>query len=440
MKLRKEKKSGKILKDFIKINMIEPKFIKKTVLIFSFFCLIESDICSENYITPTPGEISIVAWTPIPEGKKPRHKDFIDLIDCGFNLGIDNGSIQYFNEVFDSIGNSSFKYLISNSALFTKDRIRFIKAFRHNSHFAGWFLKDEPQFEELKLWSSRYRELLKEDFNSLIYMNLAYGIQKRFTGPLINYRNYLELIETEFNPKIWSYDMYPISIVNGKITIAYEQFYGALEDFAEIAKKTNKPFWAFCETLEYRTTKYLRPKATLPYLRFEAFSALAYGAQGIVYWTYGMINSTSTLDCLSALTDSNGEKTPAWFIAQQVNSEIKKFNKVFYNCKVLGVRHSGNQLYKGTKRYDEEFGPFNMVNSEGNGVIISLIQNHGKYYVIFVSRNVERKQEVLIKLKTNVNMKEITEEKKYFTWNKVVRFRLEEGSYKIFEIENYKYQ
>ena len=65
------------------------------------------------------------------------------------------------------------------------------------------------------------------------------------------------------------------------------------------------------------------PPAKEEYLRFEAFSALGYGAQGIVYWTLGQRKSSPHETYTTALINLKGEKTAAWYVAKKVNLENK---------------------------------------------------------------------------------------------------------------------
>ena len=115
------------------------------------------------------------------------------------------------------------------------------------------------------------------------------------------------------------------------------------------------------------------------YLRYEAFTALAYGAQGIVYWTYGQRIPTPQEDYQSALVNLNGKKTATWYAAKKVNAEIRKFNNIFYGCEMKMVRHTGDKIYAGTQALSGEIGPFKSLASGGAGVVVSYIENNGEY-------------------------------------------------------------
>lgn len=388
-----------------------------------------------KYMFPTPGEITIGASTPIPDGIEPTRAAYEELIDCGFNLGLTNGTLDYFKNQFKLIKGLNFKYLIQNDNLFTEKRKEFIKAFQDEPNFAGWKFKDEPKYSDLNQLQRQYDALLKDDNTNLIYINLVGVIDKTFTGPFTKFSDYLDLIQQKFRPEIWSFDYYPILVKDGKVKIDYETFYSVLEDFKNISNKTGRPFWSYCESMAYKAKSYSRPAATEEYLRFEAFTALAYGAQGIVYWTYGQRNSNSVETYTSALVNLNGKKSKAWQSAKKVNAEIKKYNEVFFNCKVKDLKHTGNKTYKGTKKLNGEFGPFKSISGGTSGVIVSDIESAGGNYIVIISRDVEKTQKVTLKLKDDVSLSDLTQSNNpILSSGKDINFTLGKGGYKIYKI------
>ena len=426
---------------FIKFGNQTSLFMKFTRLLTLITALLAfSKLYADNDQTrsfnPTPGEITIGASTPIADKVTPTHQSYVDLVECGFNLGLNDGSISYFKEQFKLIGDLNFKYLIQSADLYSDRRKDYIKAFSKDPHFGGWKFKDEPKYDALPELKRQYQAMLKADPDNLIYLNLVGVVEKNFTGPFTKFYDYLEYFQKMFQPEIWSFDYYPILIKNGKIKVVYDTFYSALEDFKTISIKTGRPFWAYCESLAYKTKSYSRPEATEAYLRFEAFSALAYGAQGIIYWTYGQRTSNSVETYLSALENSNGKKTKAWQAAKKVNGEIKKYNDVFYNCKVKDLRHTGDVTYPGTKKLTGEFGPFRTVKSGASGVVVSFIENKGSEYIVIVSRDVLSNQKISLELKPDTNLIDLTQAtNNRFSGGQTINFTLNKGGYRIYKIE-----
>lgn len=387
------------------------------------------------YRHPTPGEISIMAVSPVPDGITPTKEAYEEVVDCGFNLVTSQGSVAFYQKQFSLIEDLNLRFIVSTPQLLTDNRSNYIKALKDNKHLGGWLLKDEPTAEFLPTLKEQYDIFKRQDPNHFILINLVGLIEKKFTGKYTVLKNYLENFQEMFQPMVWSYDYYPISMKSGKLNVNYEQFYSDLEDFSSMAKSTNRPFWAFCESMEYSTKWYSRPAPTESYLRFEAFSALAYGAQGIVYWTYSLRKSGSSEKYISALVDLKGKKSKAWYAAQKVNNEIKKFNDVFYECNVADIRHTGKKQYKGTRKLSGAYGPFKSIKSGDSGVLVSLIENKGKNYVVIVSRDVLKKQNLTIELESGRMIEELTSiDARRYTSEKPLNFTLDAGNYLIFSV------
>ena len=388
------------------------------------------------YYSPTPGRITLVAYTPISEGSEPTKAMYNDIVECGFNAVTSVGSYQYFKQQFSLIDDLPLKYIISMRYILGDNEEKYVKDLSKDRHFGGWLLKDEPTYEFLPELKEQYSRLRKIAGNDLIIINLVGVMEKAFTADFKSFSNYLDYIQSQFRPQLWDYDYYPVIKKNGKLKIMYDEFYTALQNFYTISKKTKRPFWAFCESMEYKTGWYSRPAANEAYLGFEAFSALAYGAQGIQYWTYGMRKTYSTETYLSALVDWKGKKTSAWYAAQKVNKEIIKFNDVFYGCDVSEVKHTGKTHYEGTTQLKGKFGPFESVITEDVGALFSRLSSNGKEYVVIVNHDVNKVQKIKLTLAPNQKVKRLTDNKKATQTGNTLQFQLEKGGWAIFEIED----
>ena len=360
------------------------------------------------YHNPTPGEITIMALSPLPDGMEPNLMAFQNVVDCGFNLVSSLGSVEYFKNVFSILGDLKLKYLIYNPQFVNKEiRQSYISEFQGNPHLGGWKLKDEPFFNTWPELSQEYKSFSQQDQDYLIYINLIGKLYNKYPEAQ-NMSEYLGVYQQLFTPSLYSYDFYPVISRNGKVTIEYDQFYSDLEDIYSISKKYDRPFWTYCECMAYTTDTYSRPTPTEEYFKFEAYNALAYGAQGIVYWSYGLRKPAGGETYQSALIDFRGKKTKAWFDARKVNFEIKRFNNIFYQCNVKEVRHTGDKIYTGTKKLSGSFGPFSRIKSGSAGLVVSRIENNGERYIVIVNRDVFNKQKITLALLANKKVVNLT--------------------------------
>lgn len=242
-------------------------------------------------------------------------------------------------------------------------------------------LRDEPTYVEIigedgtnpngtlsedSLWKEYYY-MMKPDPDYLVYINLVAAGDRLDGAPGANederFENYLRKFQEYFKPSLFSYDIYPISEVSnliyqgvpdmlrndpeGKIIFNYEDwFYKRLETVSNMSKAVNRPFYAFClgiSLMHFNSSdKSIRGIALEQYLRFEAFSALAYGAKGIIYWRYATPPNSDTESYFSALLNRNNDKTATWHYAQKVNAEIQKYSDIFLNGTVQYVGRTNN--------------------------------------------------------------------------------------------------
>lgn len=394
--------------------------MKRIVSISLFLLLFQVLFSQTNYGTrgsnrvyenPTPGQITIMACSPIPDGVKPTRQIYATMVDCGFNMFTSSGNLEYASQQFSLIEGLDLKYMISSPKLRTEEKKQFVNAFEGNPQLGGWLFIDEPRYKNLNELSQQYSALSIEVKGKLVYMNLIGGLGEAFTGNAKTYYDYLLYIQKLFSPPVWSYDLYPISQRNGKINVDYNNFYSNLEAISRISQETFRPFWSFCQSMAFKASWTDAPAPTLQYLKFEAYNALAYGAQGIVYWTYGLRKSNDSEKYSSALVDLKGRKSKAWNDAQKVNKEIKKFNQVFFQCSVKEIRHTGDKIYKDTKKLSGGFGPFNMVRSGSAGVVLSRIENNGEKYIVIINRDVMNNQKITLELSHNRKIVNLTSAK-----------------------------
>src|SRR5262249_3282967 len=139
-------------------------------------------------------------------------------------------------------------------------------------------------------------------------------------------------------------------------------------------------FWAFALAVAHDPY----PVAQVEHLRLEVFSNLAYGAQGIQYFTYWTPEST-VWNFHQAPIEKDGSRTPVYDRVKQVNAEIRALSPVFLGARVLRVQHTGT-LPRGTQPYRPE-APVSAVETGSGGAVVSLLENGRRQYLAVVNRD-----------------------------------------------------
>ncbi len=360
------------------------------------------------YNSPTPGKITIAAMYPNQGTTAPSLQLLTELQDCGFNSALINTDGLLVASLLTNCILRGIHAFVSNPRLTLQAQCEeFVERNKDYSNLGGWLLKDTVSWPEVKDGStfpdliSKIRDAdthkFGEDKNEITvkaYHPVFTGLTPlhEFIGIPENddYRQYIMDFQNSLNPSFWPYRYFSFVNAAQSPSTRYANFYRGLETFAFMARYTSVPLWSYVRSV--RPSGLVAPvdsRITEAMIRFEAFSALAYGAQGIVYWRY-----RPDSDKTEGLVTSAGAKTGLWNYAQTVNREIASYNSIFAGCRLVACRHTGKNYIPMTcwiSNY-EPFGPLKSIRSEDAGVLLSHINNDGKNYLVIVNHSVTASQ------------------------------------------------
>ena len=397
------------------------------------------------YKPPVSGEIAIIASNirTLDDNGYIIKETFRQLLECNFNTAVLHGNIDDSSKkdtlttylgyaknedpIINILANCYFFDLGGkNPENGIKQAEAFVEFFKNEHTYTdkkgdvvsnnasvikGWVLKDEPTQDQLS--QTEYGYNLKSIYDYIlgndpqqrpVQINLVGWFNHSYENERENYKTYLDTFQTNFNSNLWSYDLYPITQTsclintscnladNCKVNVYYKEFYWDLNTYHERSKATGGVFWAHVQSAEFINGSKLHPAVLESYIRFEAFSALAFGAQGIVYWTYRQQPNQPKEKYSSALIDRNFNKTPAWYFAKRVNHEIKQYSKVFVNSELKKWTHVGEGY--GQPVINQRIGALDGITASGIGALITQLRTNGKNYLVIVSHDVEEYQTV----------------------------------------------
>lgn len=281
-----------------------------------------------------------------------------------------------------------------------------VKRFMTHPALEGYYLGDEPgknQFEELKNWNNLIQSI---DQKHYCFVNLYPNInsnQSKFGTK--NYQEYVDDFDKAFPAPYLTFDFYPI--VDQAL---HPRWYENLEFFANKYQKEGRPFWAFALTTSYlaysndavqpsledfyqlyKTYKpektYVHGIPTLADLRLQVNSNLAYGAQGIEYWSFRGFGSP---------LDAQGKRTIVFDHLQKINREIQNLSGIFKGSKLISVAHTGLQIPNGTKRLEKLPACIKLLETQGEGAIVSWLENGKNSFLVIVNRDFKQKMRLII--------------------------------------------
>lgn len=359
------------------------------------------------YFNPTPGEITRLALTPNKIGTIPDNNLCMGMAECGFNAAtiwfdniVPNSEGNYLSVVAtiqNCRANGIAPFILASTLLNEASRNALVSKYARDSRLAGWYLFT-PVFNEIVGENSEdfggkaeaYNAICETDKNAYPdsrHIVIMYAHPNEETAGT-DYRSYLINFQDKVRPSMWGTTVYPVvADKNGVNVFQYDLFFRDLQIMSLVSRYCERPFWytVRCQSYTIQSGSYI-PYPSVEEMRFSAFSALAYGAQGLLFWSYRQRENEPTVTFQNAPIDRNGNKVEnIWNAVQTVNNEIKALNGIFFESFPVDVRHTGSKQYDATSMLTGGFGPLISISTENAGVLVSHLNTHGKDYLVIVN-------------------------------------------------------
>lgn len=344
-------------------------------------------------------QIVRLAWGSIPE-QFTSDKRFEELKESGIthNFNWFYSNAEEAKKALDAASKSGVKVIL-NCPEITTDPEGIVARFKNHPALAGYNLGDEPNSDLFAAYAELAKRIRALDKNHYCYVNLPRitHLDPRFGRGTENYKEYVNDFILKLNPGFLSYDNYTIYYMKDKNELTTDpHMFENLEVIKNAANKANINFWAFCLTASHSVGfgKRIYPEPSTGMMRLYVYSDLAYGAQGIEYFTYWLPPTKDTSivrsseKYFSAPISYEGKKGLIYDRLKTINTEIKNLSFVFAGAKVKWVRHTGTQIPMGTTKLNKELEstPFKVLNASG-GLIVSLMEKADKNYLVLVNRD-----------------------------------------------------
>ena len=344
-------------------------------------------------------EMPIIAFAGVPEANT-TDENFRIFSECGFTVSLHSySSLNSLVKACRSANKYGVKILgkcpemVSNPLLASR-------TLQPEQGFFGYYIQDEPSVPDLPQRQREIKRLRIRDSTHVFYINLHPYYHDSWVEPTLKVKTYPEYLRAASATlcQQLSFDFYPITTAGVRPT-----WYHNLEMIRQESTRTGKPFWAFVLSVPHNvpfTPNTYYPTPTMGSLRLQVYSNLAYGAQGIQYFTYWTPNS-GRFSYHDAPIDTDGKKTNTYPLVQQMNQELKQVAKLFYGAKVLSVHHLGS-IPEGTTRQTEMPTNIRSLKIVGRqGAVVSQIDKDGKHYLAIVNKSHEKSLTVRVIVRNN---------------------------------------
>ena len=259
----------------------------------------------------------------------------------------------------------------------------------------GYDAGDEPVYNEFNIYKNLYNIYRKLAPGKFIFSNLLPYEQNSGLGT-INYRDYIEKYVETVKPYVISYDHYPLREAGDK-PLYFENF----EIVRNVGLKYNLPCWIIIQLIPH-INKYAslggvyRPLGEAE-LKWQIYSALAYGFKGIIYYTYwtreaGWITG-------EGVVKADGRPSIYYSTVKKCNMELKNIGRKMLGLKSVGIWHTGD-IPSGCRR----LGTDNILQLPDKlSSILGLFRDSsGNDYVMIVNKNYKKSCCLTVKTRKDV--------------------------------------
>jgi hypothetical protein len=351
------------------------------------------------------GVIPVMSWGGIAQSEISV-ENYKKLKDVGVNI-----DIAFFSNAdaiataLDAAEKAGVKLMISCPELKSEPE-KTANRFKNHPALEGYYLGDEPGrplFEELGELNKRLKSADDKHYSFVnLYPDINSNKSKFGTK---DYKEYVDVFDSIFPAPYLSFDFYPV--VDGGI---HPRWYENMEFYMKKYRDTGRPFWAFALTTSYlaysddtpqpslndfyQLYKTYQPEKTfvhdiptLAELRLQILVNLAYGAQGIEYWSFRGYGSP---------LDAQGKRTVVYDRLQKISNEIQNYSGVFLGAKVVSVEQTGLNIPAGTTRLKQLPASIKLLETVGDGAVVSVLENNGNSFMVIVNRDFKNTMKLVI--------------------------------------------
>ena len=329
------------------------------------------------------GEIPILAWYSIPASETSVER-YREMRDAGITLSLSFlPNLDEVKKALNAAEQAGVRLVVSCPEL-KEETEKTVKQIKDHPAIAGYHLRDEPPIQlypELSAWA---KEIQSVDEKHFCYVNMFPDFASSKQLGTESYEEYVDEYLKQLPVEFVSFDYYPV----------YKEYlskswYANLELISKKSAEAGKPFWAFVLTTNYDGA-HVTPQ-TIAAMRIQAFSNLAYGAQGIQYFTYWSatsVNAPSIEDQRGAPISATGKRSIVYDRARQMSEEIQNLAGVFLGAKVISVRHTGlGRIPRGTIRLTSLPKPVKVFETYGAPALVSVLEKEENSFFVVVNKD-----------------------------------------------------
>jgi len=277
-----------------------------------------------------------------PPAKFTTLERYREIKDAGFTFAMppcDAITPALNHKILDACGQVGLKALIADPRIplnlaTPQDKARLdavVAEYKDHPALWGYFLTDEPAAPAFGGLAKVVAYLRLHDPAHVAYVNFLpnYATPAQLGTP--TYDAYVEAALAEVKPFAFSYDHYHLLKGSDR-----PGFYENLDSVRRIAAQHTTPFWQIVMSTQHLA--YRNP--TEAELRFTAMQTLAYGGQGLLYFTYWAPPSGPEA-WTHAVINADGTRDAHYDMVKRVNADLQSIGSQLLDAELRNVWKAG---------------------------------------------------------------------------------------------------
>lgn len=260
----------------------------------------------------------------------------------------------------------------------------------------GYYIVDEPSASAFNGIGAVNSYLLQKDPKHIPFINLFPSYATRQQLGAYGYEQYVDESLRVAGQKLLSYDHYAL-MSDGSVRGDY---FSNMEIIRRQSIKHKVPFNYILLSVPHGP--YKDPNEAD--LRWQVNTALAYGAQGVMYFTYTTPNDPAW-NFHDAIIDANGKRTAKYDIVKKINGELKKMGPTLMGLHSVAVFHTGKSP-DGCKALPED-GLIRQIKG-GEFVVGQFYSDDGGRYAMIVNRSLTKAARARIAFSQEVALRQVS--------------------------------
>lgn len=345
----------------------------------------------------------ILSFWCAPPGEETNLQRYREIAECGFNVVLPPcgaWSVELNRQILDLCQKTGLKAIVGDGRVMAKqpDDPEFARNldavtadYAHHPALAGYFLVDEPNASAFPLLGAVNRYLLHKDPKHLPYINLFPNYANEQQLGTKTYDEHVARYIKEVQPALVSWDHYAL-FENGERDIYFEN----LEIVRKHCLQAKLPFVQIVLTVPHGP--YRDPDEID--LRWQAYTTLAYGAKGILWFTYWTPPFDPQWRFRNAIINERGMPSTKYTILKDLHGRIRTLARTQMRLRSMGVYHIP-PLPKGTVALDSR-SP--VAECDAEDILIGWLRDgQSKDYLWVVNRSFRQSRRVTLRLRASVH-------------------------------------